>query len=231
MKWSEYYEKYDDWQESMQYSKLDSITDFGPETSPSSEIADCIQWVDERTANQIIKVALKSGVRFAACEVTEIIECVTVEDGVLGTLLRRVPQSTFSAEHLERIYCSCNNEDAVLSLIDHISQKPNYFNGKELISLCEALLDENLIKQLLLNSKTKFSKEDLKAICDLWVDEEIIRKILQRSGITYSSLWETEIDCHYSDKKRSKNNDGIGKWKPLVIIAGIITGLSGNNKK
>ena len=34
MKWAEYYRRYDEWQESTQYSRVASITDFGPEGSP-----------------------------------------------------------------------------------------------------------------------------------------------------------------------------------------------------
>ena len=46
MTWAEYYERYDRWQESTQYSRLASIEDFGPDGSPSEEISDCIQYVD-----------------------------------------------------------------------------------------------------------------------------------------------------------------------------------------
>ena len=45
MTWAEYYERYDGWQESTQYSRLASIKDFGPDGSPSEEICDCIQYV------------------------------------------------------------------------------------------------------------------------------------------------------------------------------------------
>lgn len=44
MTWAEYYERYDGWQESTQYSRLASIKDFGPDGSPSEEICDCIQY-------------------------------------------------------------------------------------------------------------------------------------------------------------------------------------------
>ena len=36
MTWAEYYERYDGWQESTQYSRLASIKDFGPDGSPYS---------------------------------------------------------------------------------------------------------------------------------------------------------------------------------------------------
>ena len=71
-KWAEYYERYDGWQESTQYSRLASIKDFGPDGSPSEEICDCIQYVDTRTATSILRRALAAGVRFRAAEVAEI---------------------------------------------------------------------------------------------------------------------------------------------------------------
>ena len=61
MKWAEYYRRYDEWQDSTQYSRLASITDFGPEGSPSAEIADCTQFVESRTAASIIRRALAAG--------------------------------------------------------------------------------------------------------------------------------------------------------------------------
>ena len=61
MKWAEYYRRYDEWQESIQYSRLASITDFGPEGSPSAEIVDCTQFVESRTAARIIRRALAAG--------------------------------------------------------------------------------------------------------------------------------------------------------------------------
>lgn len=68
MTWAEYYERYDGWQESTQYSRLSSIKDFGPDGSPSEEICDCIQYVDTRTATGILRRALAAGVRFRAAE-------------------------------------------------------------------------------------------------------------------------------------------------------------------
>lgn len=69
MKWAEYYERFYDWEESTQYNRLALIEDFGPETSPSSEIEDCIQYVDEKTANRLVKFAAKRGVRFTGEQV------------------------------------------------------------------------------------------------------------------------------------------------------------------
>lgn len=58
MTWAEYYERYDGWQESTQYSRLASIKDFGPDGSPSEEICDCIQYVDGKRVKHTVKPVL-----------------------------------------------------------------------------------------------------------------------------------------------------------------------------
>ena len=81
MTWAEYYERYDGWQESTQYSRLASIANFGPDGSPSEEISDCIQYEDTRTATSILRRVLAAGVRFQTSEVVEIVDSGQVEDG------------------------------------------------------------------------------------------------------------------------------------------------------
>ena len=80
MKWSDYYERCDGWQPSTQYSRLASISDFGPEGSPSDEIADCVQYVDTRTATSIIRRTLAAGIKFRTAEITDIVDSGQVED-------------------------------------------------------------------------------------------------------------------------------------------------------
>lgn len=64
------------------YSRLSSITDFGPNESPFEEICDCIQYVDTRTATTILRGELVAVVQFGAAEITEIVDCGQ-SDGVL----------------------------------------------------------------------------------------------------------------------------------------------------
>ena len=94
MTWAEYYERYDGWQESTQYSRLASITNFGPDGSPSEEICDCIQYVDMRTATSILRRALAAGVRFRAAEVAEIADSGQIED---EEALEKLIQTTVDA--------------------------------------------------------------------------------------------------------------------------------------
>lgn len=98
MTWADYYSRYDDWQESTQYSRLASVSDFGPQTSPSKEIADCIQYVNTRTATNIIRKALAGGVQFRASEIAEIVDSGQVEDEEALTELIHSAKDPYTGE-------------------------------------------------------------------------------------------------------------------------------------
>jgi hypothetical protein len=234
MQWSEYYERFDNWEESAQYSWLKAITDFGPDTSPSFQIADCVQNVDDRTANKIIKLAMTAGVRFSCDEVLEILEGTFLDDDVICALVKFTDESAYSAAMLERLLNALSDETPALDLIDRICQKSNHFADTELVPLIEALCDEERSGKLLLTNTTKFSEETMAALCDAWVDEEVIRAVARRSGIPYSDLCEDEeeseddfVDMSYDEPKQG---GGVGLLGAL--IAGVAAfGNSGNHKK
>lgn len=233
MKWSEYYERYDDWEESAQYSWLKAITDFGPETSPSSEIADCVQNVDDKTANKILRLAVGAGVCFSIDEVLEILEGTDLEDDAIRSLIDSADESTWSAAQLDDLVNALYDETPALELIDRICQKPNHFIATELVSLVETLCDEERSGKLLLTNTTKFSEEALASLCDLWVDEEVIRKVAKRSGIPYSDLCEDEEefeDESLDEYVEPEQGGGVGLLGAL--IAGVAAfGNSGKHKK
>lgn len=82
MKWTEYYERFYDWKESTQYNRLALIEDFGPETSPSSEIEDCIQYVDEKTANQEKFSEEQFNYLYDLCENDKILNKIAKRSGI-----------------------------------------------------------------------------------------------------------------------------------------------------
>ena len=71
MSWAVYYERFDGWHESTQYSRLAAIKDFGPDESPSEEICDGSQYMNTRTAASILRRALAADVRFRVAEVAK----------------------------------------------------------------------------------------------------------------------------------------------------------------
>ena len=65
MTWRQYYEKFYDWADSTQRSRLSSVTDFsGAKAEEVIEIA--LAFVDEVPATRLMKKAIDSGVRFSA---------------------------------------------------------------------------------------------------------------------------------------------------------------------
>ena len=223
MKWSEYYERYDEWQESTQYSRLESITDFGPESSPASEIADCVQYVEEKTALRILKLALQNGVCFSGSEVADIVDYVTQDEKAVLALFRTSDLSTYQAEDLERIVCCMGDDEPVLELIDDMCKYPLHFKDTDLVSICEELGDDEYIEKLLLANEEKFSEEALNSICDLCVDEDIIKEIARKSNIPYSDPDDDEEFDYVAPPRREK---GLGFFGTLAAISGIASACS-----
>ena len=87
MDWETYYDRFYDWEESTQLRHLASLTDFGP-TSEICELASF--FMEESSANRLIKEALAAGVRFSAEEVLEL-------DGVVSMSL--MPQLIKNTSH------------------------------------------------------------------------------------------------------------------------------------
>ena len=141
MKWADYYEHYDNWQESTQYSRLASVTDWGADTSPSSEIADCIQYVDERTAVSILKKALNAGVKFAPDEIVEIIDTEITDDSVVIKRLLQSSSGDFTGEQYVTLLNCVVDEEPVIELLKRSCTKKNHFQEKEILELAEILVE------------------------------------------------------------------------------------------
>lgn len=185
MKWSDYYERYDGWQPSTQYSRLASISDFGPEGSPSDEIADCVQYVDTRTATSIIRRALAAGIKFRTAEITDIVDSGQVEDkDLLGKLILAY-KDEYTGDQLDTLLACFADSEPVYALIDQICSKPTHFTEQDILTLLPCMTDEEVINKLVGSTDAKFSESGLNELCDYGVDEELIEEISERSGIPY----------------------------------------------
>lgn len=193
MKWSEYYERFDGWQASTQYSRLASITDFGPEGSPSAEICESIQRVeDSRTAASILQRAMAAGVRFTAQEITDIVDYGDIEDNDLLYKLIQTNTDDYNGEQLDILFSILPDEEPVFALIDKICSKPTHFTEEDIITLLPIMPDDASINKLVASTDARFSEEGLNELCDYEVDESLIKKISKRSGIPYADPYESE---------------------------------------
>lgn len=159
MTWAEYYERYDGWQESTQYSRLSSIKDFGPDGSPSEEICDCIQYVDTRTATGILRRALAAGVRFRAAEVAEIADSGQIEDEEALEKLIQTAVDAYTGKQLDTLLNCLPDPEPVFELIDRITSKPTHFTEKDVLTLLPNLPDEESIYQLIDSTDAIFTKK------------------------------------------------------------------------
>lgn len=87
MDWNTYYDRFYEWEESTQLRHLSSLTSFGP----SSEVCElAYSFMEEKSANRLIRKALSAGVHFSADEVMEL-------DGVVDISL--MPQLIKNISH------------------------------------------------------------------------------------------------------------------------------------
>ena len=189
MKWSDYYERYDGWQESTQYSRLASVSDFGPAGSPSSEIADCVQYVNDRTGTSILRRALAAGVRFSADEVMDILNYGSIgdDDGLKRRLLQSAEEASFTGGQLCELM-DCFFDDALVEqMLDRICAKPTHFTEEEVLRLLDRICDDELMDKIAGSTDAKFTKDGLNRLCDCGIAEEIVEKISRQSGIPYQN--------------------------------------------
>ena len=204
MTWAEYYERYDGWQESTQYSRLASIKDFGPDGSPSEKICDCIQYVDTRTATSILRRALAAGVRFRAAEVAEIADSGQIEDEEALEKLIQTAVDAYTGEQLDTLLSCLPDPESVFELIDKITSKPTHFTEEDVLTLLPNLPDEESIYQLVNSTDAIFTENGLNELCDYGVDESLIRKISKRSGIPYADPDEPDEEISLKEAQPKK---------------------------
>lgn len=204
MTWAEYYERYDGWQESTQYSRLASITNFGPDESPIEEISDCIQYVDTRTATSILRRALAAGVRFQTSEVVEIADSGQVEDEDALSKLIQTTVDVYSGEQLDTLLNCFPHPEPVYELIEKITSKPTHFTEADILVLLPDMPDAESINRLVNSTDAVFTESGLNELCDYGVGEALIKKISKQSGIPYADPDESDEEIPLNDEQPKK---------------------------
>ncbi|MBQ8201532.1 MAG: hypothetical protein IJZ74_07175 [Clostridia bacterium] len=105
MKWNDYYERFWDWAESTQISRISTLTDF----TSSAEVAEIANaFFDEKNAARLVKRAMQNGIRFTPAEIIELSGCLTEEVFNKVICSRR---GQFTAEQYEELEGLCFNEE------------------------------------------------------------------------------------------------------------------------
>lgn len=105
MKWEEYYDRFWDWAESTQISRISTLTDF----TSSAEVAEIAnEFSDEKNSTRLVKRAMQNGIRFTPAEIIELGGCLTEE--VFNEAIRS-RRGQFTAEQYEELEGLCFDED------------------------------------------------------------------------------------------------------------------------
>lgn len=107
MKWDEFYDRFFDWAESTQVSRISTLENFGD----ADEVYDvAIEFQDEKVATRFLKKALAAGVHFSTEQVTELIGNVT--DDIMLPLIKSA-YGKFTDEELEILSGYIDAEDLI----------------------------------------------------------------------------------------------------------------------
>ena len=98
MDWNTYYERFFDWANSTQISRISQLTSFGP----SDEVTEVAQELMDRTAaSRLIRKALDAGVVFTAENICELMDCC---DKALMNRLVAAADCRFTQDQLEELW-------------------------------------------------------------------------------------------------------------------------------
>lgn len=108
MEWVDYYDRFYDWAESTQISRISGLTGF----DSSAEVAEIVCNIfDSNAASRLVRKAMSEGVTFTADEVIEMLDFLN--DDIIGEVVKTCKEK-FSAEQLETLSDYCM-DDTVIS--------------------------------------------------------------------------------------------------------------------
>jgi len=105
MKWEDYYDRFWDWAESTQISRISTLTDF---TSSAEVVEIANEFFDEKNSTRLVKRAMQNGIRFTPAEIIELGGCLTEE--VFNETIRRC-RGQFTVEQYEELEGLCFDEE------------------------------------------------------------------------------------------------------------------------
>lgn len=233
MTWAEYYDKFYDWSESTQISRLSSVKDFGP-ASEVCEIAEAF-W-DEKIASRLIRKALAAGVKFSSDDVTNL-EGVVTDDlfmeltQSLGNSMswelfyehfydwkmatRRsnaIAQKQFGpAQEVVDIAVELLDEESATKLIGNAYAAGVRFSAEEILQL-DGSVSGSIIAKLAMNATDTLTAEDLDNLSYLMSDAEI-EKVAKKHGITVEEVEEE----FWAEPAPVRKRSGLGLFGAILV--------------
>ena len=176
MRWSDYYEKINDWSVSTAVSKISSLEDMGA----PDEIVDALNIIafeDEKGATRLLNRALQRGVKFSGENLAEIVG-LCAEESFKKALFQSA--DAFTAQDLEDLY-GCVDDELIIDLAKRykISAPADIADEYE-EELCPDIstpISWNRFYDAFYDWKPEYAKARLQAVTDFGSDDEVLEVV------------------------------------------------------
>lgn len=176
MRWSDYYEKINDWSVSTTVSKISSLEDMGA----PDEIVDALNIIvfeDEKGATRLLNRALQHGVKFSGENLAEIVD-LCAEESFKKVLYQSA--DAFTAQDLEELY-GCADDELIIDLV----KRCNISAPADIADECEEELCPDAGTSISWSRfydafsgwKPEYAKARLQALMDFGSDDEVLEVV------------------------------------------------------
>ena len=212
MRWSDYYEKINDWSVSTAVSKISSLEDMGA----PDEIVDALNIIafeDEKGVTRLLNRALQHGVKFSGENLAEIVD-LCAEDSFKKALYQSA--DAFTAQDLEDLY-GCVDDELIINLAKRykISAPADLADEYE-EELCPDVgtpISWSRFYDAFYDWKPEYAKARLQALMDFGSDDEVLEVIQEL-------FWDDEYEASRF-VTRALDADVRFRDENLVELAGL----------
>lgn len=225
MTWEDFYEKFYEWSESTQISRISNLTDFGS----SSEVFDiALEFSDPKITTRFLKKAIKAGVKFSGEEIVNMIDNVTEE--FIPTLVtsNSAPytiddldyiSSYISAELLKNVenasgieYTDWNDFYEAYSswtpevVLERIGKLKTYGSSAEVVEVSTELIEENDVTNFIkraVAAGVRFTPEEIVEL-SYSVDSAYVPELIKYNASPFTANELDDLSDNLSDEDVEK---------------------------
>lgn len=187
MRWSDYYEKINDWEVSTAVNKISSLEDMGA----PDEIVDALNIIafeDEKGATRLLNRAVRYGVKFSGENLAEIAGLCAEE-----SFKKALHQSAeaFTAQDLEDLYCCVDDELIVELAKQYKISAPADITEEYEEELCPDAgmpISWSRFYDAFYDWKPKYAKARLQSVTDFGSDDEVLE-------VVQELFWDDEYEA------------------------------------
>lgn len=187
MKWSDYYQKINDWAVSTAVNKISSLEGMGA----PDEIVDALNIIafeDEKGATRLLNRALQHGVKFSGENLAEIVD-LCAEESFKKALYQSA--DVFTAQDLEDLY-GCVNDELVIDVAKRykISVPADIADEyeEELCPDAGTPISWSRFYNAFCDWKPEYAKARLQAVTDFGTDDEVLE-------VVQELFWDDEYEA------------------------------------